>query len=140
MQASAGAKTHGVPNRKLKHCADSKNNLKKEAVNRDQRRSTADSFPGCGTSFRLVVQYQTSRRRLEAETDLSLDNTAPKGVSRDTESAIRRRHSLRASRGVDHDGADILVCERSQVELIEQIVKVGAQIDSGVFAQNAHAR
>jgi hypothetical protein len=40
MQVSAGAKTHGVPNRKLKHCADSKNSRnartqKKRTVSRD---------------------------------------------------------------------------------------------------------
>jgi len=41
MQAWAGAKTHGVPNRNLKHCADSKNSRKA----RTQKKKTASRDP-----------------------------------------------------------------------------------------------
>jgi hypothetical protein len=62
---------------------------KREAVNRGQLRSTPDSFPGCWVKISTSSgKRQTSPKGLEAEADLRLDDTAPKGVGPLSERAV----------------------------------------------------
>lgn len=85
-----------------------------------------------------------SRVNLEAKPRLQLDDAAAEGVGPLSERAVGRGHGLRgrcaAARRRDIDGADLLRAERSEVELIEQIVEIGAKFDFGVLAQNGNVR
>ena len=81
---------------------------------------------------------------LEAEADLRLDHPAAEGAGPLSERAVRRGRSLRgryaACRRCDNNRADILGAEWNEVELIEQIVEIDAEIKFRVLAQNRQGR
>jgi len=69
--------------------------------NRDPTSLNGDKIHRGVEHVQARVQSQTSRRRLEAETDLGRDNTAPEGVRpRHRKLQLATRHGLRDSRWV----------------------------------------
>jgi len=71
---------------------------------------------------------------------LRFDHTACKGIVRYTELAVRCANGLGVQRLIDLDSANTLTGKWLQVELIEKIVEVSANIDFRVFTQNGHVR
>jgi hypothetical protein len=71
--------------------------------------------------------------RLKTEARLHLDYAACQRRVGNPKEAIRTANRLRVRGRINGDGADLLAAERSQVQLVEQIIKVGANIDFRVF-------
>jgi len=94
--------------------------------------------PGCGTSFRLFCSIPNEAEGASKKLKRILASIilAPDGVSR-----VHRKLPLcdftvfRASRWLTTMLPDTLVCERVKIQLIKQVVKVGAQSILAFFAQ-----